>query len=108
MRTGRRCMKRCRTVCRQSRASMAIPLEAREAGGDPEERDLCRRVSTTIYAYESDLLLLQSLQRAEVPVWVIGFDRDPDAAVAGCQGDPAAICMAADTLIAVSAKRIRA
>lgn len=32
--------------------------------------------------YRSDALLLQSLQRAEAPVWVIGFDRDRAAAVA--------------------------
>jgi pilus assembly protein CpaE len=31
--------------------------------------------------YNSDPLLLQNLQRAEVPVWVIGFDRDRAAAV---------------------------
>src|SRR5580704_14816677 len=31
--------------------------------------------------YKSDPLLLQKMQRAEVPVWVIGFDRDRAAAV---------------------------
>ncbi len=34
--------------------------------------------------YESDPLVLQSLQRAEVPVWIIGFDRDRAAAIAAC------------------------
>jgi pilus assembly protein CpaE len=34
--------------------------------------------------YDNDLLLLQELQRAELPVWVIGFDRDRDAAVETC------------------------
>ncbi len=34
--------------------------------------------------YDNDLLLLQELQRAELPVWVIGFDRDRDAAVEAC------------------------
>lgn len=34
--------------------------------------------------YDTDLLLLQRLQRAEVPVWVIGFDRDRDAAIDAC------------------------
>ena len=34
--------------------------------------------------YESDVLLLQKLQRAELPVWVVGFDRDRAAAVEAC------------------------
>src|SRR5579862_8786676 len=32
--------------------------------------------------FHSDMLLLQKLQRSEVPIWVIGFDRDRGAAVA--------------------------
>lgn len=35
--------------------------------------------------YDSDLLLLQSLQRAEMAVWVVGFDRDREAAIQACQ-----------------------
>jgi pilus assembly protein CpaE len=34
--------------------------------------------------YDSDFLMLQKLQRAEIPVWVVGFDRDRDAAVQAC------------------------
>lgn len=34
--------------------------------------------------YNSDPLVLQNLERAEVPVWVIGFDRDRAAAIAAC------------------------
>jgi pilus assembly protein CpaE len=34
--------------------------------------------------YDNDLLLLQTLQRAEVPVWVIGLDRDRAAAMEAC------------------------
>ncbi len=34
--------------------------------------------------YNSDPLVLQNLERAEVPVWVIGFDRDREAAIAAC------------------------
>lgn len=34
--------------------------------------------------YDSDPLVLQSLQRAEVPLWVIGFDRDRAAAITAC------------------------
>ena len=32
--------------------------------------------------FNTDMLLLQKLQRSEVPIWVIGFDRDRSAAVA--------------------------
>ncbi len=35
--------------------------------------------------YASDALLTQTLQRAEVPVWVIGFDRDRAAALGACK-----------------------
>lgn len=35
--------------------------------------------------YESDPLVMQSLQRADLPVWVIGFDRDRAAAIAACK-----------------------
>ncbi len=35
--------------------------------------------------YDSDPLVMQNLQRAEVPVWVIGFDRDRSAAIVACQ-----------------------
>lgn len=34
--------------------------------------------------YNSDPMVLQNLERAEVPVWVIGFDRDREAAIAAC------------------------
>ncbi len=34
--------------------------------------------------YDSDPLVLQNLQRAEVPVWVVGFDRDRAAAIRAC------------------------
>lgn len=35
--------------------------------------------------YDRDPLVIENLQRAEVPVWVIGFDRDRSAAIAACQ-----------------------
>ena len=35
--------------------------------------------------YDSDPVVMQNLQRAEVPVWVIGFDRDRSAAIVACQ-----------------------
>jgi pilus assembly protein CpaE len=34
--------------------------------------------------YDSDLQLLQELQRAELPLWVVGFDRNRVAAVEAC------------------------
>lgn len=34
--------------------------------------------------YDSDPMVMQNLQRAEVPVWVIGFDRNRSAAIAAC------------------------
>ncbi len=34
--------------------------------------------------YDSDTLVMQNLQRAEIPVWVIGFGRDRAAALAAC------------------------
>ena len=53
--------------------------------------------------YDSDLLLLQQLQRAELPVWVIGFDRDREAAVEVCNAIQQH-SHGRDTLIAVSDK----
>lgn len=35
--------------------------------------------------YDTDLLVLEKLHRAELPVWVIGFDRDREAAIRACQ-----------------------
>lgn len=35
--------------------------------------------------YDSDSQLIENLQRAELPVWVVGFDRDRAAAIAACQ-----------------------
>lgn len=53
--------------------------------------------------YDSDLLLLERLHRAELPVWVIGFDRDPDAAIQACQAIQQQ-SHGRDTMIAVADK----
>jgi len=34
--------------------------------------------------YDSDPLVMQNLQRADMPLWIIGFDRDRAAAIAAC------------------------
>jgi pilus assembly protein CpaE len=64
--------------------------------------------------YKSDPLLLQNMQRAEVPVWVIGFDRDRAAAVEASntiqqilhgRGNLIAICGKSDPAFILEAMR---